>query len=819
MTQVLGNNKKSHEVRRCTGEGHLKLPIFGVIVVAVLIGAGAAPAQQSEPPAQTATEEARIAFDIPAQPLESAVTAFGFQSGHQVAVDQATLTGRRSNAVRGSFTPAEALNRLLAGTGVTYRLIDENSVTLVAASLGGTNDGPIQLDPITVQGWRISEVEGFRSQNISSATKSNEAIADTPASVNVITQDVLEIQNARSVEDALRNVPGVTPGPNPGNVSVQQEFNIRGFESSLISVNGVERRSTGTLSLANVESVEVLKGPFSVLYGDLSPGGFVNVQTKRPQQEFAAELSAGVDQVLIGRGTVGNGALDVTGPANEDRTFLYRFIVSADGGSSFIDDVDSERYLAAPSLSYIGLGGDLRVDFDFSYLLNDETFQYGVPAFNGRPDTRADYSTFFGSKFSTKKSEDYTAELRADWQITDATSVDAALSWHDYLFDAVFLDPGSLSVAEDNTINRRLGGRDLKSTDKQFEANGIHTLSVGETDWRLLAGGDIRETTVRARDRNISDFDTTNALNPNNSVRLPSRDTIPLTYSQDDTTTAWGLYGQAEVWIFDRLKLLAGFCYDDIEYDVTYQDISVSRSDTKLSPRAAALYKVTPTTSVYGSYTTSFQQEVAFNPDEPPFDPTEGEQFEVGLKQEFFGGRALATLALFDLTQKNLVQPGPTFDTSVQTGEVNSRGIEIEVSGEVIEGLKVIGGYSFIDATVTEATDGTEGNRLPNTPENAASVFVTYDIYDRGDDRLTVGGGVFYQDKRFTSVSNEVELPAFVTVDLVGAYAFTAGSIDLEARVGIKNLFNEEYFVSGDGDGIAFRGQPRTFSAGLRMRF
>ena len=420
-------------------------------------------------------------------------------------------------------------------------------------------------------------------------------------------------------------------------------------------------------------------------------------------------------------------------------------VVSAEGGSSFIDDVDSEQYFVAPSLSYIGLSGDLRIDFDFSYLLNDETFEYGVPAFNSRPDTRADYSTFFGSKFSTKKSKDYTAELRGDWQITDATSVDAALSWHDYFFDAVFLDPGSLSVAEDNTIDRRLGARDLRSTDKQFEANGIHTLTVGETDWRFLAGGDIRKTPLRSRDRNINDFDTTNVLNPDNSVPLPSRNTIPLTYSQDDKTTAWGLYSQAEVWIFDRLKLLAGFRYDDIEYDVTYQNISVSRSDTKLSPRAAVLYKVTPTTSVYGSYTTSFQQKIAFNPDEPPFDPTEGEQFEVGLKQEFFGGRALTTLALFDLTQKNLVQPGPTSGTSVQIGEANSQGIEIEVSGEIIEGLKVIGGYSFLDATVKKATDGTEGNRLLNTPKNAASLFVTYDIYDRGDDRLTVGGGVFYQ--------------------------------------------------------------------------
>ena len=157
------------------------------------------------------------------------MTAFGFQAGYQIAVDQATLTGLRGNEVQGRFTPAEALGRLLAGTGVTYRQIDDNSVTLTVASSGGTNegDGPATLEPLIVQGWRMSKVESFRSQEISSATKTNEAIADTPASVNVITRDVIEAQNARSVQDALRNVPGVTPGPNPANVSVQQEFNIR----------------------------------------------------------------------------------------------------------------------------------------------------------------------------------------------------------------------------------------------------------------------------------------------------------------------------------------------------------------------------------------------------------------------------------------------------------------------------------------------------------------------------------------------------------------------------------------------------------------
>ena len=764
-------------------------------------------------------ESATVQFDIPAQPLTEALIQFGRQAGIQASVDAALAQGLRSRVVKGPMPWRQALEMMLQGTGLDYR-VDGALVTLVPVS---EQTGPIQLDAIVVQGWRTTELQGFRPQRISSALKTDEVIADTPASVSVVTEDVIRAQGARSVGDALRNVPGVTPGPNPGNVSVQEEVNIRGFQNEKVSVNGVERNSSGPLSLANVESVEVLKGPFSILYGDLSPGGFINVQTKRPQREFSAEIVGSLDQVTDGRGTLGNGSIDITGPLDEDGTFLFRLIASADGGTSFIKDVESERYLVAPSLSYIGLDGDLRVDFDYTYLENDETFEYGIPALDGEPDTRIPFDTFLGSENNEKLTKDHTAELRADLQMTDATSIDAALTWHDYDHLTFALRPGDQSTDDGDEIFRNLNVRDLESTDLQFESNLTHEMEFEETNWRFLVGGDIRRTTLDIRNRQTNNFDTTNVFNPDTNVLFPPLGDIGPGFEADNTTIAWGMYGQAEVWIFDRLKLLGGFRYDDIEFERKrpgLPDAGVTRSDTNVSPRAAALYKATPTTSVYGSYSTSFQQTVAFNPADPPFDPTEGKQFEVGLKQEFFDGGALFTVALFELTQENLVQPDPIDSTrSVQIGEAKTRGLEIEISGEVGEGFRVIGGYTFLDTEVSEATDGTEGNRLTLIPEHAASLFATYDIFDRGGERLTVGGGIFYTGARFTETSNNVELPDFVTVDLMGEYAFTAGDNDLRARVGLKNVFDEEYFVSGFGNGIAYRGQPRTLSLELGVKF
>ena len=802
-------------VGRCARQSGV-IEVIRILAAVVLIaGLPVSMAHASDGP----PESAIVQFDIPAQALTEALIQFGRQAGIQASVDAALAQGLRSRVVKGPMSWRLALVTMLQGTGLDYR-VDGSLVTLVPVS---EQAGPIQLDAIVVQGWRTTELQGFRPQRISSALKTDEAIADTPASVSVVTEDVIRAQGARSVGDALRNVPGVTPGPNPGNVSVQEEVNIRGFQNEKVSVNGVERNSSGPLSLANVESVEVLKGPFSILYGDLSPGGFINVQTKRPQREFSAEIVGGLDQVTDGRGTLGNGSIDITGPLNEDGTFLFRLIASADGGTSFIEEVESERYLVAPSLSYIGLDGDLRVDFDYTYLENDETFEYGIPAFDGEPDTRIPFDTFLGSENNEKSTKDHTAELRADLQMTDATSIDAALTWHDYDHLTFALRPGDQSTDDGDEIFRNLNVRDLQSTDLQFESNLTHEIEFEETNWRFLVGGDIRRTTLDIRNRQTNNFDTTNVFNPDTKVPFPPLGDVGPGFEADNTTIAWGMYGQAEVWIFDRLKLLGGFRYDDIEFERQrpgLPDADVTRSDTNVSPRAAALYKATPTTSVYGSYSTSFQQTVAFNPADPPFDPTEGKQFEIGLKQEFFDGSALFTVALFDLTQENLVQPDPVDSTrSVQIGEAKTRGLEIEISGEVVEGFRVIGGYTFLDTEVSEATDGTEGNRLTLIPEHAASLFATYAIFDRGDERLTVGGGVFYTGARFTETSNTVELPDFVTVDLMGEYAFTAGDKDLRARVGLKNVFDEEYFVSGFGNGIAYRGQPRTLSLELGVEF
>jgi len=774
----------------------------------------------------------RRRFDIPAGDLQAALLTFSEAVDLQLLYPAELTSGLTTGGVEGEFTPEEALQQLLAGTGLNHRFSNGNTVTLAQVDAQG-DSGPIELAPIAVEGWRSTETRGYRPDLVSSATKTDSPIVDTPASVSVVTEDVIEDQNARSVSEALRNVPGVEPGPNPANVSVQEEFIIRGFENTLVNVNGVERRSTGPLSTANIESIEVLKGPFSVMQGVLSPGGFINVQTKRPEREAAYKVEGGFSQVTTGRGTTGRGIADATGPITENGSLLYRFIASVDGGSSFIDDVTTEQYLVNPQLSFIGFDDDLRVDFDFSYLRNEETFLFGIPSRNGAPDGRIDRTDFIGSDENEKITEDFNIELRAEYAATDATKVDAALTYHlnDHFSSALRpFGPDGQGVADDDTVRRSFSLRSSETTDIEFEANLVHKGTSKNCAWRFLVGGDVRRTKIEEGDEgdgNILDFDRVNVLNPDNDVSLPSSDDPRIAFFPDDENTveAHGFYGQGEVWIYDRVKLLGGIRYDKVDFRfVNEAGFEFEQEDEEFSPRGAALVKLTPTTSLYGSYTKSFEQELSFNPDASAFDPTEGEQWEVGLKQEFFDGGVLATVSGFKLTQTNVTVADPDDPTrQVQIGEVESTGVEVEIKGQIDDFLRLTAAYSFLDNEITDDPLGNEGNRLRNVPENAASAFVLYDVYKTEEERLTLGGGVFYAGARFTDESNNIEMDDFITVDLTGQYEFSLNGFDLQAQAGVKNLFDNESFQGGFGaggdGGISFRGEPRTVFARLTARF
>jgi len=810
-------NAKSHRIARKP---------LSILFSAGLLGMAAslASAPLVHAQAQPAKAEQK-SYRISAGPLKQSLNRFASEAGITLSFEPALVEGKAAPALNGSYTPARGLEALLQQSDLVVVPETGGGYRIQAMSQNGDGEGPLRLKPIQVEGWRSTQTRGYRPGMISSATKTDSPIVDIPISVSVVTADVIADQNATSVGEALRNVAGVEAGPNLANVSVQEEFTIRGFTNSFINVNGVERRSTGPLSTANIESIEVIKGPSSVLTGDVSPGGLINIQTKRPEEQAAYEFTGGLFHTTTGSGTEGRFVADATGPINDQGSILYRFIASADGGNSFIDTVDKEQYLINPMVSFLGLEGDLRVDVDLSYLRNDDTFQFGIPFRNGEPDGRIGRTSFLASKDNKKVTEDYGAEIRTEYAFTDATKVDAALTYHlnEHKTSAQRSFPDD-EVQADDTFGSSLDNLDQESYDLEFEANVIHNLSLGSMDWRLLAGGDLRRSVFQDNELFFAleepDIDV---LNPSNDARLPRKSDTELLVlpNRDNTTDAFGFYAQAEVWVHDRIKFMGGIRYDDIEFEAKREGSpSSTQEDDEFTPRAGLLVKATQSTSVYGSYSRSFEQQNGSDAEGNPFAPTEGEQWEFGVKQELFDGGLLATFSAFTVTQEDLPVTDPSSQIgSIQIGEIESEGFEFELKGQVNERLRLTAGYTFLDNDITKDPLGNEGNRLRNVPEHQANAFALYDVFKRKSDRLTLGGGIFYTGDRYSDEANTVELKDFVTVDLTAQYELQmASGSRLEVQAGAKNLFDETFFEQG-ATRIAFRGEPRTLFTKITLRF
>lgn len=798
--------------------------LLATAVAFALIPAQSALAQDVEGTSGQAEQaEATYTFNIPPQPLPQAIADFSAVTGIQVLYTDQNLSDHTAPAVQGTYSVSEALNQLFAGSGATYRFTGEDSVTVEKRTR--SDDSPTTLSPIVVQGWSSSETRGYRPDSVNSATKTDSFIVDTPVAVSVVTADVIEDQNATSVGEALKNTPSVEAAANFANVSVQEEYTVRGFENSFVNVNGMERRSTGPLNVANIESIEVVKGPSSLLTGQVAPGGFINIQTKRPQAEAGYEVTGGLSHTPEGSGTMGRLTVDATGPVADSDTVLYRFIASVDGGDSFIDDVDEEQYLINPMLSFLGVDGDLRVDLDLSYLRNDETFRFPIPFRDGKPDDRIGRTTFLATPDNEKVTEDYSAEVRMEYRLTQVTQIDAAVGYHlnEHLTRAQrpFADS---EVQPDDTFASSLDNLDQESEDIELQANLIHNIEAGRTSWRLLAGADYRQSEFKDNELFFANEEPRiNVLNPSKDARLPQRDDSDLFVLPPgkNTVDTFGLYTQAEVWIDEKLKLLGGLRYEDVEFEAGRFGNSSEQDDDNISPRVAALYRLSLDTSVYASYSESFQQLSGSNDLGEPFEPTEAEQWEAGVKQEFFDGGLLATLSAFTITQENLAVEDPDPNSRVgqaQIGEAETQGFELEVTGQVSDRLRVISGYSYLDNEIKNDPLGNEGNRRANVPRHKASAFAMYDVLRSEGERLSLGGGAFYTGERFVSEDNVAELDDYVTVDLTAQYSTAINNTDVTVRGGVKNLFDEEYFVQGYSNG-AFRGDPRTVFANVSVRF
>ena len=585
---------------------------------------------------------------------------------------------------------------------------------------------------------------------------------DIPASVQVIPKEVIQDRQVVRLNELADNVSGVRPQATYGGLASQGYF-IRGFGTGFETLRD-GFRDFGFISprdIANIERVEFLEGPASVLYGSAtSPGGVVNTITKKPLADPFYQLNG-----TIGSNDFYRTAIDFSGPLLENRAALYRLNAAYENAKSFRDFVENESTFIAPMIT-VKAGERTNLTFGYEYQKYDYTFDRGFPA--NKVVFDLPISRFLGEpnlNGGELKSNNFTYTLESEfgdnnnWKFRQAFNV-IKVSGNTRGVQPRF-------IREDGrTVARGYRNVDDEQNNLSFQNEISGKFNTGSIRHNVLLGMELSryKLTSDFYRANVDDLDI---FNPVYGAKAPT----VLNRSNDEYgADNIAVYFQNLLEITPQIKLLAGGRFDRVNSfnrDLL-NDISEETSDSKFSPRVGLVYQPTDSTAIYASWTNSFNPQIfGRNRNNEPFKPETAEQFEVGIKQEFFNKRLSATLAYFDITKKNVLTTDPIDDSfSIQTGEQKSRGVELDIVGEILPGWKIIGTYAYTDANISKDNDSSLlNNRLVGVPYNSASLWTTYELQKGKLQGFGLGLGLVYAGEREASLPNNLKIPSYLRTD------------------------------------------------------
>ncbi len=665
-------------------------------------------------------------------------------------------------------------------------------------------------DPVMLQAIEVTGREGRTdfAETTFSATKTETHVLDIPQSVGITTKEVIEEQNLVQLNDVAPYVAGVNE------FSVYDDITIRGFRNQDDRrVNGlrVYNNFWSQPYIANVERVEVIKGPSAVLYGQASPGGVINIVTKKPLAESRHELRADL-------GTFGSGdnqglvAFDTTGPVNESGSFLYRFNTSTWDNDSFRTAVFDKGYSVSPSLSWVP-SEDTRVNLELSYTNRETVLDRGQP-------NLADSDSLGAVPIDVSVTQpgdgldfrDYTAAVSLDQALSDNWRLAAAFQYHHYDEDLSEHRTGN-SLPSGSEYNVKYGDRDTEAETLSGTVYATGRFNTGNVSHRLVVGADALSQEDESRHRSASDVFVFDVLNPRN-IRRPV-DSYTLTESSGSPWGAdnWrtGIFLQDQITLGDW-DLLAGLRYSSFSTEPVGGD---RNSDSDLAPRLGVVYRHTESLSFYGTYAEGFEPNFGYTKQEGgPFDPTTSRLYEIGAKQLAFGGDLLFTAALYHIINDDIVTPADitgNIELMRQRGQEQASGLELEVVGNVSERLSVIANYAYNDAEITEdEVSENVGKTKEGAPRHAATLWGKY----RLGGGFAVGAGAEYVGERKT-FEDGFTLPDY-TLFNAGAF-YRAGDLDV-SLLG-KNLTDEEHWTGGYYPGRVYPGNPLKVTLSARYTF
>ena len=678
------------------------------------------------------------------------------------------------------------------------------------------NQEPIELE---VSG---TPEGSYRVPEASIGTRTNTPTRDVPQTINVIPQQVIKDQRILYTGDALKNV-GVSADRSPG---AQDRFVIRGFDSSFgnILIDGLRNNflaGADAINLNNIERIEVLRGPASVLYGRAGLGGVVNLVTKPPLKDpyYAADF-------FVGNYNAYRGSLDFSGPLTTDKNVSYRFNASYLNSDSFIDFYNEERYQIAGALSW-DIDKNTKLTLNGSYGDHNQSLtNEGLPAIGTlypNPNGKLPISRYVGEVgttdiITTRLSYKLEHRFSDNWSLENAF---AAINIK-YISNPAGRGVPMALLSDDETLTRRRFVNPEPGFQNGYDLNTLVTgrFKTGSLEHQLVVGTEYAWTVVFGSNQNFT-APSINIFNP--VYGLAGGGTL-LNQSKNQTIADnLGVYAQDLIALSQNLKLVLGGRYDWVGQTNDNQlppTSSTSFSSEAFSPRAGIVYQPIKPLSLYASYARSFIPQTGLSATGQPFQPQRGTQYEVGAKTDLLGDKLSVNLALFDLTQSNVLTADPNNSGfSIPIGEANSRGVELFVTGEISPGWNVIASYAYADPRVTKDNRIPVGEQLPSAAQNLASLWTTY-IIPKGNLKGFGGGiGLFYVGDRFVDSAEAVKLPNYVRTD--AALFYRRGQFD--AALNFQNLFDVHYFESGFGSTASntqvYYGNPFTVTFTLGWKF
>lgn len=702
-----------------------------------------------------------------------------------------------------------AITGLYVPPTVEVRTVTEGLVLSVAAETDVDEEAENEIQIIVT-----GEQDRYAPDNATTATRTDTPIRNIPQSIQIIPRQVLEDQQLLQLEDAIRNVSGIVPGNTFANTQ-DGGFVIRGFPSfDLYLRNGFRDNQAGFREFANVERVEVLKGPSSILYGSLEPGGVINLITARPLSDPSYTISPQLGSYGLFRPSI-----DFSGPLNLDRTLLYRFNALYQKSNGFRDfNQGSDRVFIAPVLEWqISDRTNLLIELD--YLQDKRPFDRGIVVVDDQV-ANIPINRVLGEPDDFREVEEFGTGYQLEHQFSDTWSIRNR-------FRLLLSD--SLDYAfQPDSLNEETGelSRNLRSNSDYRESYALQTeliaeFSTGSIEHTLLIGLDLGRSTSLIDTYAAKTTPSINIFNPVYGAFRPDRDDLPLlTNDRSLRTHSLGIFVQDQIDFADSVHLLIGGRFDIVDQFSRNNLLNsiTNQYDNAFSPRIGLVYRPIEPISLYASYSRSFQPNFFTRADGSFLQPEQGTQYEIGIRGDL-NSRLIANLAAYHLTKTNIATTDPNNpDFSLPLGEVRSQGIELDVSGEILPGWNLIASYGYTDAEVTKSDDAffPEGLRNANVPRHTASLWTTYEIQQGDLQGLGFGIGLFYVGERPGDFDNTYNLPDYLRTDAAVFYRRDRW----RAAINIRNLFDIRYFEAADFGRVTVRpGEPLTVVGTVTVEF